>query len=241
MASNEFRFGVGEPSGRRSPSWKIVWEDTGDIYMIHREAKDGFKASFHRDGRSHVAIHKANWQSEGDTPGLDKPSRYYAKWGSRFTIEGTEERADALFHLAVASQDLRYYGTLGKQEGDNIRWFTDPGEGMQREITLLRSPICGDGVFPRHQINKIDQAYWLDKRDVRLWIMGYARPVTRLTNERALVRAIRRKSEAARRQMDDIADDWTDFVGITSDEGMPGIRTFSGRSIRGMMSPALLL
>ena len=127
---DSFRFGVGNPSGRRSSAYTIFRNGT-DVYLTPYGTRHILKVSLHASGDWRVAITKEHLTRRDAVPIASARNRTLLSWRRPYEVADGYLNA---FSIHIPGAELRKLGAPPNKQKD-IRWHPDPGD--DRVVTFL--------------------------------------------------------------------------------------------------------
>lgn len=117
----EIRFSAGTISGLRSTVWKLIKEDSNDIYLMSRMMGSDTKISFHKDGRCQFSF-TDKWVKENLDKRIKKnKERHLVQWERENPREG---EASLTFRLVIPATELRHISYEKKLS--KVKWLPLP-------------------------------------------------------------------------------------------------------------------
>lgn len=131
---HEFRYAVGEPSGRRSSVWKI-WTHKSDVYIMTRMFGADAKVSIHASGECQFSA-TAQWMRKN--PDKRNAQRHIARW----LLPQTEpDSAGFVFRIQIPESELRQGDAAEDMSG--VTWLAAPPQGKAAIAECYMTPVSG--------------------------------------------------------------------------------------------------
>jgi len=135
MASNEIRFGIGDPNHKHSMSWKL-WSDNSpnksELYITQRKLGGIMKVSFHQSGSWHISFSKSTYLNfvKGAIPTFN--DRFIKKW------ERPEEIAPGItlaLRIIIPNSSLNSNSQIKKPS--KVKWINPPEKEKAIEVYIF--------------------------------------------------------------------------------------------------------
>lgn len=187
----ECRFGVGDPNGTHSGTWK-VWasRNAPDLYIAARSIAKQQKISIHASGQRHSGYTSEHVRRMTDSGNWVGRSRHIEKWTGG--VETNTPSCTVEFRARFPADELRAYPLPQEKPSKRVNWIPRPAPGHSVEVVLLIAPAGKPKGWPG-QINPgtqlIAKGKLSDGRNVLL--VYFTEPCPPLSNQEEIEHRIR--------------------------------------------------